>query len=405
MARAEGKDRGLFERPAGSGVWWIRWTDQHGKEHREKAGTKANARTLYQKRKAGALQDEKLPELTRKRPLTVADLVERYREKFEAKRGGKNDKRYALYMTQAFGDLALNELSPADVEKWQVKRQKVDGVAPATVNRAVAFFKWLYNLAIRDGIFEGTNPVGRVKQLRENNSVVRYLTDEEEEALRAACSPDLWLKVEFALLTGLRQGEQFGLKRENLDFRAGTVTVDRSKHGEKRHVPMTDRTREILREVLAKHDSEWVWPGNDPGRPYLKTSAYTALQRACKKAGVKKFRWHDLRHSFCSRLAMGGESLVTIQHLAGHKTITVTQRYAHLSPEHQREAMAKLSRRSTERTATLPLEPVALAWTLRELLSTRDLATLVGELTSGSTGTKTGTAQTAPRRKPLVAMN
>lgn len=102
---------------------------------------------------------------------------------------------------------------------------------------------------------------------------------------------------------------------------------------------------------------------------------------------------------------MQGESLVTIQHLAGHKTITVTQRYAHLSPEHQREAMAKLSRRGTERNATLPLEPVSLAWTLRELLSTRELAALVQELTSASTGTRTGTAQTAPARKPLVAVN
>lgn len=380
MAKKNNPDRGLFERPAGT--WWIQYNDFEGNKKREKVGTKAAARQLYAKRQTEKLQQKKLPELTPKKKLTVATLIERFRPQFEAKKSAADDKRYASYWTEAFGDLVADELRPSDVEAWRLKRQKQDGVAPATVNRAVAFLKRIYNLAIRDGVFEGMNPVAKVQQIRENNAVVRYLSDEEEAALRAVCSPELWLRVEIAYLSGLRQGEQFGLRRSDLDFRARVITVRESKHGETRRVPMSDRLAKLFRQQLATHESEWVWPGDDPSKPYLKTSAYTALQRACKKAGVAGFRWHDLRHTFCSRLAMAGESLATIQQVAGHKTITITQRYAHLSPEHNRAAMEKLAKGPKPAPdAPLPMDDMeALAGALVERLSEAELAALVGAL-------------------------
>ncbi|GMU56465.1 MAG: hypothetical protein AMXMBFR33_56110 [Candidatus Xenobia bacterium] len=382
MAKKNNPDRGLYERPPGSGVWWIQYNDCEGNKKREKVGTKAAARTLYQKRQTEKLQGKKLPELTPRKALLVRDMIERFRPQWEAKKSAADDRRYAAYWSEALGALAASEVRPSDIESWRAKRQKVDGVAPATVNRAVAFLKRVYNLAIRDALFEGSNPVAKVRQIRENNSVVRYLSDEEEALLRPCCSPELWLKVEIAYLSGLRQGEQFGLRRKDLDFRARVIHVRESKHGESRTVPMSDRLAELFRAQLDSHDAEWVWPGEDPSKPYLKTSSYTALQRACKKAGLKNFRWHDLRHTFCSRLAMAGCSLATIQALAGHKTITVTQRYAHLSPEHNRAAMELLAPRPKPAPEPpLPWgDPEALAEVLAGRLSESDLAALVAAL-------------------------
>lgn len=375
-------DTGLFERVHGSGIWWIQWHDAQGKRHREKVGFKDAARTLYMKRTTQVLRDEKLPELQPKKVLTVAAMIERYRPRFQAKRSAQADVRYARYWTEALGSMAVSEVRLSDVEAWRARRLQEDKVAPATVNRACSFLKATYNLAIRDEIFEGSNPLVKVKKLKENNERVRYLSQDEETALRPLCSVDLWRKVEIAFLSGLRQMEQFRLKREDLDFQARVITIRESKHGEARRVPMSDRLAELFAEQLAQHGGEWVFPGRDPADHFSGSGAIHSLQRACKKAGMKGFRWHDLRHTFCSRLAMAGASLATIQALAGHKTITITQRYAHLSPEHNRAAMELLAPKPKPAPEPpLPWDdPRAMADLLAEKFSEADLTKLVTRL-------------------------
>lgn len=375
-------DTGLYERVPGSGVWWIQWSDGQGKKHREKAGSKEAARKLYQERKTRVLRNEKLPELVARKVLTVKDMVERYRPSWEAKKSARDDDRYAAYWIEAIGNLAANEVRPSDIEAWRSHRIKVDKVTGATCNRACAFLRRIFNLAIRDEILDGTNPVAKIRFVRENNQIVRYLTEDEEAALRAVCSPENWLKIEVAFLSGLRQMEQLRLRRDDLDFRARVVTVRESKHGEARRVPMSDRLAELFRQQLDSHTSDWVFPGSEEGTHFTASGATHALKRAMKQAGVKNFRWHDLRHSFCSRLAMAGCSLVTIQQLAGHKQITVTQRYAHLSPEHNRAAMELLAPRPKPAPEPpLPWNDVdALAEVLAQRLSEAELAALVAAL-------------------------
>lgn len=382
MAKKNNPDRGLFERPPGSGIWWIQWSNAEGRVKREKVGTKAAARMLYAKRQTEKLQKKKLPELTPEKPLTVREMIERFRPQFEAKKSAADDKRYAAYWIEALGKVDADEVRPSDVVAWRAKRKKEDGVADATVNRAVAFLKRIYNLAILDGVFTAANPVSRVKQIRENNSRVRYLTEEEETALRAAARPEFWPLVEVAYLSGLRQGEQFTLQREDLDFRARVITIRESKHGEKRTVPMSNRLAELLRTQLDSHKSDWVYPGQDAAEHYRGRSAIGALQTALRHAGIKNFKWHDLRHTFCSRLVMAGASLASVQQLAGHKTISVTMRYAHLSPEHNRAAMELLAPKP--KPAPEPPvpwnDPEALAGVLVEKLSESELAALLAAL-------------------------
>lgn len=348
MARKGAEDRGLFERPAGSGVWWVRYVDREGREHREKVGSKSAAREVYRQRKTEVRLEKFDPEaVTRRRVLTVKGLVEKYQPEYSQKRSAKDDARYAGYWVEHMGSTPADQVKPADIERWRRKRlseptRQGKVAAPATVNRAVAFLKRLFHLAIRDGLLE-QNPVTRVKMLQENNTRIRYLLPEEEERLRAEMPPRDWAAVSFAMNTGLRLGEMVGLRREDLDLRLGMVSIRRSKHGEARHVPLNQSARDALAVILGGHDSDWVIPAIRGDGPRRGDSLYRCtLQPALRRAGIKNFRWHDLRHTFCSRLVMAGVDLRTVQELAGHKTITVTMRYAHLSPGHQRAAVMVL---------------------------------------------------------------
>jgi integrase len=136
----------------------------------------------------------------------------------------------------------LKTPSPSADETVRPKR----AITPATVNREFAFLKHVYNVAIRDGKTL-SNPVAKLKMLREPSGRVRYLSDEEEgrlmKALPSARDRD---RVTVLLQTGFRRGEFLGLRWLDVDFKAGVLTIPKSKNGETRHVPMTSAVRTIL---------------------------------------------------------------------------------------------------------------------------------------------------------------
>lgn len=375
MSRAGGKDRGLFERPKGSGVWWIRYADAKGKERREKAGSKSQAQKLYSKRQAEKLQGVKLPELNRrqaedKASSTIGEMIELYRPKFEAKASAADDIRYARYWIEAHGTTPMDELTASDVENWRNTRLNEAPIfggktirqsktrkkrTPATVNRAVAFLKRMYNLAardlaspefkglrVRDG-YRSYNPAAQVEQLKENNERVRFLSESEEERLRANLSAEAFRLVEVAFLTGMRMGEQFGLRRDSVDLKTGTLTIPKSKDGEKRHVHLGPRGKALFKELLAEHDSDWVFPStSDPARHRSAEGFRNVFLAGVRAAKIRDFHWHDLRHTFASRLAMAGVELHVIRDLMGHGSIAMTERYAHLCPSRLKAAVAGL---------------------------------------------------------------
>jgi hypothetical protein len=190
--------------------------------------------------------------------------------------------------------------------------------------------------------------------VKENNQRVRYLTDEEEPRLHHEMGNEEWPKVAVAMNTGLRQGNQFHLRWTEVHFDTGMITVKRSKAGEAYHVPMNDEVRAILRALPSRLRSEWVFPSETGETPLdAKNYLHRVFLPALKRARIQGFRWHDLRHTFASRLVMAGVDLRTIQELMGHKTIAMTLRYAHLSPAHRLDAVQRLNRpRSATTTAT-----------------------------------------------------
>jgi integrase len=347
------RTRGVFERPKGSGIWWIRYVDQFGKLHREKVGPRSLAIDAYRKRKIEIREGKFFPEkIQRKREMLFRDMAKVYLNEHSKvnNRSWRTDKTRLDRLIKRFGNTPLSKITKQDVERFRSVLAKE--LAPATVNRHMALLKSIFNKAISWGKTE-KNPVRGIQLFKETHRV-RFLSDEEEEQLKAIFPPNYWPWVEFAFHTGLRREEQFGLRWENIDFGNSIITIPQSKSGEIRYVSMNDRVVEILREMRSRFRSPYVFTSTNGQTPM---NSRNFIQRIflphVRQAEIPNFRWHDLRHTFASRLVMEGTDLRTVQELMGHKTIAMTMKYAHLSPGHKRDAVQRLVKpKKTDRTDT-----------------------------------------------------
>lgn len=337
------RERGVFEKSRGSGVWWVRWCDQFGRLHREKVGPKGLAKDVYAKRKLEVREGKFFPEnLKRKREMLFKAFVTIYLEDHARpnKRSHRDDSYRAKRLLDAFGDKALSEVSTQDVERFKAKLTLE--VSHATVNRYLTLLKTILNKAVQWGKTKA-NPALGVKLFRENNHRVRFLDTDEETKLEAVFPPKYWPLVEFAIHTGMRRGEMFNLRWSDVNFQTSVITIPTSKGGEMRHIPMNDKVAEILRGLPSRMKGEWVFPSSTGTTP-MDGNNFTkrVFNPALKKAEIADFHWHDLRHTFASRLVMKGNDLRTVQELMGHKKIEMTLRYSHLSPKHKMDAVQTL---------------------------------------------------------------
>ena len=348
----KGTDRGLFERPKGSGLWWVRYADESGWIHREKIGPKALARKVYEKRKTEVQERRFFPERIRRRETLVADYLDQFLKDHVTGHllNAKHYERYAKVWKQTLRGRTLREVTPSDIARHQSRRRETDGLAPATVNRELAFLKGVYTSAVNDGAAE-TNPVRSVKFFKENNARVRFLAKDEEDRLRKEIGEEHWPKVAAAQYTGIRRSNLFALRWADVNFDTGVVSVRLSKSGEGYHVPMNAELRGILRALPSRMRSVWVFP-SETGETPLSSQNFVnrVFTPAVKRATIPDFHWHDLRRTFASRLAMAGVDLRTLQELMGHKTIAMTLRYAHLSPAHKLAAVECLNPKATGTT-------------------------------------------------------
>ena len=342
-----GRERGIFERPTGSGIWWIRYADEDGREHREKVGPKGLATKVYQKRKTAVRERRFFPEAIRRREIPLKEVIDDYVARCKGRiRNEKDVKRNARLWKEALGWKPIRQITPGDIQRYATRRLAED-MSKATVNRELTFIRSVFYMAKGDDQIENIpfgKGAGKVKLFKENNQRVRYLTDAEETELRKQIGDAHWPKIAFALYTGFRQGNQFRVRWDDVNFDTGLIRARHSKSGEDYYVPMNDELRRILGALPSRMRSAWVFP-SDTGATALdaKNFMHRNFLPAVERAKITDFRWHDLRHSFASRLVMAGVDLPTVQELMGHKTIQMTQRYAHLSPAHRLAAVQRLN--------------------------------------------------------------
>ncbi|MHC4197784.1 MAG: tyrosine-type recombinase/integrase, partial [Planctomycetota bacterium] len=240
-----------------------------------------------------------------------------------------------------FGNYPLRGFNLRLIEGWQSERAKRN--SPATVNRLLATLKHMFTKALEWEMVgeEALKGVRKVKLLKEPPGRLRFLSKEECRALVEACSPHLKPIVTTALNTGMRRGEILGLKWERVDLKHGFILLDVTKNGERREIPINFTLREVFESIPHGPESEFVFVDRY-GRPYK--SVNNSFPTACRRAGISDFRFHDLRHTAASHLIMAGVDLATVKELLGHKTLTMTLRYAHLAPGHKVKAMDVLAK-------------------------------------------------------------
>jgi integrase len=304
--------------------------------------SKTIAKEIMAKKKAEAVEGRY--ELPSKRPSPRLDeFATEYFDYYQANRKPQSVQRHKTAyraLQPTFGHQRLTDISPLNIERYK-RQQQGAGVSGVTINRELAFLKNLFSKAVEWGKV-AENPVKKVRLYREDNARTRFLREEEEVSLLANCGPQLKPLVVTALHTGFRASELRSLIWQDVDFRRQTVTVRAgyAKNGEARSVPMNQVLTATLKAVnLQKIEGDRVF-SNRQGTAYR--SFRTAFERAVRKAGIKDFKFHDLRHTFASRLVMAGVDLPTVKELLGHKDIKMTLRYAHLSSDHKQAAVRKL---------------------------------------------------------------
>ena len=217
-------------------------------------------------------------------------------------------------------------------------RDKIrERASAATANRHHSLLRSMLNKAIEWDKFSGPNPASRVKQERENNHRLRFLSEQEVCRLLSCCHPRIYPTVACALLTGMRKGEILALRWEHVDIANGIIYVLQSKSGKPREIPIATKLKIILSSLDTASD------GLVFDLPEMTLRRAFAL--ALRLAKISDFRFHDLRHTFASHFIMQTGDLPSLQRLLGHQSPMMTQRYAHLAENHLRSGIERLDKR------------------------------------------------------------
>lgn len=308
---------------------------------------------------------------------TLADLIDRYvREVLPSKRGKTAIDQTAQlgWWRQALGAYALADVTPALLSEYRGKlaseplpspaKSPATGTAPkyrssATVVRYMAALSHAFTVAVKEWGWLEDSPMRKVSKPKEPRGRVRFLSDDERARLLEACresrNPMLYPVVVLALSTGMRQGEIMGLYWRDpknppehrawgvVDLNAGRITLHLTKNGERRVVPLVGHALEQVRELakVRRLDTGLLFPGKaEPGEPIDLRQPW---EKALEKADIHDFRFHDLRHSAASYLAMNGASLAEIAETLGHKTLQMVKRYSHLSEAHTASVVERMN--------------------------------------------------------------
>jgi site-specific recombinase XerD len=245
----------------------------------------------------------------------------------------------------ALGELKVRQLTPRRIESFLQELARGDAdhspLKGATVNRFHSLLSSIFRYAVKKG-FVDVNPFagGSIDRSKESPIIPRYLGRAEQRRLRAVIRqscPEKLIEVELAILTGMRRSEQWNSRWQDWQPREGILNVN-GKTGA-RKIRINRAAHRCLARMKKRSRGEYITPERNDGP----LDRRLWFEKAVKKAELSPaFRYHDCRHTFCSRLVSSGVPLLEVQQLAGHKRYSTTLRYAHLSPDHLKRAIEKV---------------------------------------------------------------
>jgi integrase len=309
-----------------------------GRQFKKKIGPNRRSADLYLKDLEVKRVRGELLGIREERRILFADLADKYFDWAQDRKSERRmlDERYVIRrLKDRFPGLA-SKVTRSDIDGYFSER--LQKVGPARYNIELQVIRAIFAKGI-EWSYCRANPAAGIRRIKEPPGRVRFLTEEERAALLDACTARLRQILELALDTGLRRGELLSLRWENVDLKNRMIRVEHSKNGERRDVPMTDRVFAILQVLPRRVDTAYLF-ANPDGTPHAAVS--TAWRNALGRSGIQNLRFHDLRHTFASNLVMAGVDIRTVAALLGHKRIEMTMRYAHLAPEHLRDAISLL---------------------------------------------------------------
>ena len=341
--------RGIFEKKLGSNVWWIRYVDAHGQYRREVAGTKSNAISLLHNRKNGALEGRKLPANLRKRPVSFSDLGETANLYIEQTyfRPAPDVARMRVLMAKFTG--AAESITVSQAKNTLATLAREHGWSNHTLNHYHNLLSLSFRLGIEADLIR-ENPA-RGFQRKQGTRRVRFLSADEETRLRETLRKNpAWasheVDLDLALNCGLRHGDMYRrLIWDNVNLADRTATIPRSKNGDPIVVPLNTAALQALAVYRTRGDGTGRVVRGVTGAPLNFSRFWFAP--ALKAAQISNFCWHDIRHTYASRLLQAGVPLASIAQLLEHRQLEMTRRYAHLANNHLHDAVAKLAANST----------------------------------------------------------
>ena len=326
--------------------WYLDCTI-NGQRHQRRLGkgiSRSIAQELAQIQRAGILKGE-VGIGRKKKDLTFDDA----RKKFEAwATASKKAGTARVYgeclrrLAESFSGKRLSQISSFHVEAY--KQRRIHDGARVCVNRELAVLKAVFNRCKEWKLLEGDNPVPSVKMLKEPRKRLRFLEREEEARLLAECAEPLRTLVLIGTNCGLRlKSEALTLRWADVDVgrKALTVAAAYAKSGISRTVSLNSVIVDALTRLPKRSDFVFAKPN---GKPY---HAIRGFREACQRAGLTGVTPHSTRHTFATRLVENGVDLRTVQELGGWATLSLVQRYAHVSPSRKAEAVEGLVANST----------------------------------------------------------
>ena len=243
-----------------------------------------------------------------------------------------SQKQQLIFWRNHLGDMNVVDIKPITIIKT---RTLING-SDSTKNCYIAALSHCFTIAIKEfGLME-ENPISKISNLKNPRGRVRYLNDKERKELLIACeesaNPFLYLVVLLALSTGARKMEIMSLTWSDIDLDKKLIYLQETKNGEIRTLPIINKVYGILLEHFKQSKTALFFPSDKNSEKPI--DVRHPFNEALKRANIKDFHFHDLRHSCASYLAMNGASLNEIAEVLGHKTLSMVKRYAHLSTGH-----------------------------------------------------------------------
>ncbi|MBI3655100.1 MAG: site-specific integrase [Acidobacteria bacterium] len=343
---------------SGKKTYYIRYKHM-GQEHWE-----AVDHTLTLAKKALAIRKAEIAQgkwgIHKVNSYTMDELAEKYREYIQANNLlGHNYESLIKNVLSFFSGKRVGEITPFFIEKYKLFRQKAKRilykgtcreeatrpVRPASVNRELSVLSKMLTIAVQEK-WISINPVKSVPRLREDNHLERVLTREEEDRLLAACAaikkaPHLRAIVVIAIYMGCRLSEILRLKWEQVDLNHNWITLIKTKNGRVRRVDINSKLRKVFVKLFEQANSEFIFPSKlrkDKNLGCVKKGFHSV----CRQAEIQGIRFHDLRHTWASRMLEKGNSPAVVRDLGGWSDLSILNRYAHSTPEARKRAVESL---------------------------------------------------------------